>query len=40
MRFGSGIRDKAEGDFLVGSRITAVSKLVNAYEALGGFDPS
>ena len=42
LRFGfdEGMRDNAEGVFLVGSRMTQVSKLERAYEAIGGFEPS
>lgn len=36
-RFGLGMRESAEGDFLVASSITQVSKLVRAYATDGGF---
>jgi hypothetical protein len=36
-RFGFGMRESAEGDFLVGSSIMQVSKLVRAYATDGGF---
>lgn len=36
-RFGFGMRESADGDFLVGSSMMQVSKLARAYATDGGF---